>query len=335
MKTPILPALLALSLTLPAVATDRLVPDQYATVQAAIDAAAAGDVVQIAPGAYPGPIDTKGKSITVRGTTDAATTIVSGGESVLRCVSGEQADCIIENLTFTAGTGTDGAGIRIVAASPTLRACRIVANTCNAGGRGAGVAVYGGQPAFFDCLIASNTGTGGDSYGGGVHLSGCSARFTRCNITGNTLRLGSWGRGGGVYVTGAGSPRFDSCAISGNDLEIPQTPGQNGGFCGGAGTAVFAEGPVSFTDCAIRLNANFGCGSGNWAVHCATNQVTLSRCEFCGNTTSNIYGAFVDLGGNTFSSLCGATCPSDLNGDGVVNGIDLGVLLGNWGTCVR
>ena len=28
-----------------------------------------------------------------------------------------------------------------------------------------------------------------------------------------------------------------------------------------------------------------------------------------------------------------AQCPSDLNGDGFVDGQDLGILLGNWGLC--
>ena len=28
-----------------------------------------------------------------------------------------------------------------------------------------------------------------------------------------------------------------------------------------------------------------------------------------------------------------ATCPADMDGDGFVNGIDLGELLGAWGTC--
>ena len=314
---------------------DLLVPSQFSTIQAAIDSASNGDIVQISPGSYSGPIDTRGKAITVRGTTDAVNVIVSGGDSVLRCVSNEGALTIIQNLTLTGGAGTDGVGLRIVGCSPTIQACRIVANICNAGGSGAGIAVHGGAPAFTECLIASNIGTAGDSSGGGVHLSSCSARFTRCNITGNTLRQGSSGRGAGVFVSGNGTPRFDWCTIGGNSLEIPQTPGNNGGFCGGAGIAVYAEGPVNFSSCDIRLNSNFGCGGGNYAIHCASNQVELRNCQFCGNSPYNIYGAFVDLGGNAFTSLCGSapSCPSDLNGDGLVNGADLGLLLTNWGFC--
>lgn len=58
----------------------------------------------------------------------------------------------------------------------------------------------------------------------------------------------------------------------------------------------------------------------------------------CGITTYtntlNIGGGFPDpwavkVNGNFVS--CGAPCPADLNNDGVVNGADLGLLLGNWG----
>lgn len=82
-------------------------------------------------------------------------------------------------------------------------------------------------------------------------------------------------------------------------------------------------------------------GSG-YALRAAGNTGTSTQALFLKSascaintfTNSNAIGAgfpdpwVVKLNGN-FTS-CGAPCPADLNNDGVVNGADLGLLLGNW-----
>jgi hypothetical protein len=37
--------------------------------------------------------------------------------------------------------------------------------------------------------------------------------------------------------------------------------------------------------------------------------------------------------GCTITVIVAASCPADLNGDGEVNGADLGLMIGNWGAC--
>src|SRR5678815_3250815 len=44
-----------------------IVPDQYPTVQAAIDAAASGNVVQVRPGTYAEALSIEGKSLVIEG----------------------------------------------------------------------------------------------------------------------------------------------------------------------------------------------------------------------------------------------------------------------------
>lgn len=56
------------SITSTALATDRLVPSQYPTIQAAIDAAVNGDVILVSPGPYSQRIDMKGKAVQLKST---------------------------------------------------------------------------------------------------------------------------------------------------------------------------------------------------------------------------------------------------------------------------
>jgi hypothetical protein len=227
MKT--LTSIVALAISYSAFAADRLVPSQYPTIQAAIDAAANGDVVQISPGNYAGPIDFKGKAITVRGTgTDASVASISGGESVVRFLTAESPETKLENLTITNGTGTTGAGIRIQNASPTIRNCRILTNAAAGGDtcRGGGIAVLGGSPSIDGCLIGGNTvsSSGGpchpscncngqatsNGYGGGVFISDATVTITNTTISGNLVRgiaagcnAGVMAMGGGLYKSGS------------------------------------------------------------------------------------------------------------------------------------
>ena len=66
--------------------------------------------------------------------------------------------------------------------------------------------------------------------------------------------------------------------------------------------------------------ADLGSMLGEWGA-CITNA--------CANLPRpNVAGRWIDGGGNV---VC--DCPGDLNADGLVNGVDLGVLLGQWGAC--
>ena len=332
-------------------AADRLVPSQYATIQAAIDASANGDVVRISPGTYAGPIDLKGKPITLRGSDQGGASVVSGGAPVVRCTSTESSATVIENLTITGGTGTNSAGIRIEGSSPTIRNCKVIGNVlgippgtegCGSSVYGAGVAIRGGAPSISNCLIGGNRiiVASATASGAGVYIEDSEAILSDCTITGNYVKAtydccacGAVGIGAGACIVGTGvnGPTFLRCTFSANQLEVTQTPG-NPNTCGASGVAVYVSCPTSLIDCVIKSNINSGCGGAVGAVRFASNLVSVSGCQFCENSCGNTNGAYLDLGNNRFPTTC-ASCSGDLNGDNQVNGADLGLLLTNWGPC--
>jgi hypothetical protein len=333
-----LPALIALSITLPTVAADRLVPSQYSTIQAAIDAAANGDVVQISPGSYAGPIDLKGKAITVRSVGGAASTTVSGGAPVVRCVSGESASTVIDGLTITGGVNSqaDGGGIRCFGSSPVVRNCQIIGNSAN---RGGGIFIDGGGPSVSACLIAGNTGSIPNRFpaGAGIFISNSLARVSDCNVTGNQMNVpydasaGQGGTGGnttgaGIHAEGSQSVLIERTTIISNQQAL------NAPSCANVGAGIFMNCPGQIVDCVIRENTVSGCGTTVGGIYFASNLASMRTTRVCGNGGTQLFGAYINLGGNSVNSTC-PSCPGDLNGDGQINGADLGLLLTNWGPC--
>ena len=84
-------------------------PDQFTTIQAAIDAAGDGDTVLVRPGTYPGGLLISGKRITLESespsTGDPAridSTIISGGSPILN-IEVSAVGVVIDGFTFTDG----------------------------------------------------------------------------------------------------------------------------------------------------------------------------------------------------------------------------------------
>ena len=61
----------------------------------------------------------------------------------------------------------------------------------------------------------------------------------------------------------------------------------------------------------------------------------LMDTRVCGNTDSQILNEYTDFGGNCIQEFCidcdGPDCPADLNDDGIVNSVDLTILIADWG----
>ena len=93
------------------------VPQDFSTIQGAIDAAVNGDTVRVAPGTYIENIDFLGKAITVASETGPDVTIIDGSSSVAGSVvsftSGEGPTSVLNGFTVQNGDASEGGGVTI------------------------------------------------------------------------------------------------------------------------------------------------------------------------------------------------------------------------------
>jgi len=142
------------------------VPDKYATIQEAIDAAEDGDIIVVQAGVYRESIDFRGKNITLQSVdpddkTVVEETIIDGGGSgtVVSFRSGENEGAVLSGLTITRGSGVLISG----GSSPVIEKCIIEDNNAEFG---AGIAVFDSSPTIRDNTITGNAGF----LGGGLYI---------------------------------------------------------------------------------------------------------------------------------------------------------------------
>ena len=236
MKSAWLVLLLVFALAYETKAATIYVPANQPTIQAAIDAAAHGDTVLVAPGTYYEDINFHGKIITVSSEQGPAATVIDAGgkPAVVTFKSGETRDTVLSGFTITGGrTIYSGAGISVSFSSPTIRGNII---TGNSGCSGVGIDSYFSSPRIENNTISQNfiSGcTGG--WGIGIYIGGNSA----AEIVGNMIidNRGEAASGGGVALFAAGN-----AVLIGNVIARNATAGEAGcGWGGGVAIANFVQ----------------------------------------------------------------------------------------------
>ena len=194
------------------------------TIQAGVDAAAAGDTVWISNGIYAtggralyGGMTNRvaiDRPITVQSVNGPAATIVRGGVATRCAYVGTNA--ALSGFTLTNGAtwnvegseherGMSGGGAWCES-SGALSNCVVSGNSAGSYGGGA----YGGT--LRNCALKGNSA----SWGGGAH----GATLWACEISGNSVTSG--GSGGGVDVCTA-----NLCVLSGNTADLSRGGGAN------------------------------------------------------------------------------------------------------------
>jgi predicted outer membrane repeat protein len=288
------------ALAMPSGAATYLVrPDgsgDFPTIQAAIDAAADGDVVGLADGTFRGPgnrdIDYHGKAITIRSQAGDPDWCIIDCEGTYEDQhrgfdfhSGEGPGASLQGVTVIGGyvrlPAPDGGGVRCSSASPTFFDCVFADNYADSDG--GGLYAAGGSPVFVRCVFAGNSTLG---YGGGAFLAGGPATVIDCSFRNNRSE---YSHGGGVacYNSHASISR---CAFVEN-------------WAQNAGGLECEGGAVSVNESSFLGNT---AASHGGAVQCRAGAPAISTCTFVGNSASTggavdcFYYAQVAINGCTF-----------------------------------
>ncbi len=212
-------------------AAELHVPEDYETIQAAIDAAGDGDVVIIADGTYTGDgnrdLDFAGKAITVRSASgDPALCVIDGQGTEdephrgFYFHNGEGPESVVAELTITGGYALAGGGVYCSESNPTLTGCTLTDNVAGVEG-GGGICCWNeSNPVLNNCTICGNSSAGD---GGGVYCGVSDPILVGCTICGNQVSY----NGGGIYCVFRSYPTLTNCTISGNTADY------NGGGIGG------------------------------------------------------------------------------------------------------
>ena len=174
------------------------VPDDYPTIQSAIDAVIDGDKVIVNPGTYYENINFIGKNITVaslflitQDTTYISQTIIDGNQngSVVTFESGEDSTTVLCGFTITNGDGDPfGGGIYCDDSNPNLEYVTITSNSAGSGG---GIfCLDNSSPTLINVTITGNSAS--DNGGGFFCLDNSNSTLTNVTITGNS----AWNGGG-------------------------------------------------------------------------------------------------------------------------------------------
>lgn len=307
-----------------------IVPDQSPTVRHAIQAAIAGDVIQLRPGRYEEAFLELLDGVTIMGDPDdPASYIIDGGGRgrVFRAesVGGVQ----VIGLTVTGGNAmgpgsysASGGGAFISRSSVILNHVIFDSNTAEASGGGVRAAYSSVE--FNDCVFSANRAVKG---GGAIDLSyDCNATARRTVFDGNRA---AWG--GAISARTGSSCLFEDSDFTGNSTLPPQELGgaffadhaarvtfrrclMSGNSARQGGAARLADAVSGFGNCTIDGNTAWEDGAGfmvrggslvlersivsfndGMAVTMETGSVWVSSSDIHGNTGGDWTGPLADM----------------------------------------
>jgi len=233
------------------------VPDNYGTIQGAIDAALAGDTIVVRPGTYNENINLLGKSIRLKSEFGPKRTVIkaAGEPSVVTFKNSEGRDTVLQGFTITGGDFEEGGGILCYTSSPTITNNIIIENSTSLhykASKGGGIfCICHSEPLISNNVIKYNKCQGSHyaqvrGYGAGIYLDAQSDAV----IVNNIIVKNKAGMGGSPYVWGHGG---GICCFNSEPIVTNNTIADNYSR-DGASSGIHSEGsggPI-VTNCIVR-----------------------------------------------------------------------------------
>ncbi len=281
--------LLTVFLTLPSTlkanvtATTYLVPQDFPTIQEAVNNATDGDTISISAGVYTENITITVKTLTLVGI-DKETTIIDGNAISQALTISDDAKVTINSLTIRNGYGTYGGGISAQGSQVTISNVLLINNTFDFMsnlGSGAAISAVDTDVTISNSQLISNTSSGGSGaiyfqanlqpsalaiyhtqilsnstsgFGGGIRIFN-NATAPSPLISHSTIAYNSALAGGGIAVNGTGTPaplKIINSTISNNE-----------GSSFGGGLLVFSEAQLTQTTVVNNQPSGIHLGSAN------------------------------------------------------------------------
>ncbi len=289
------------------------VPDDYISIQEAVDSVSNGDTVIVRAGIYFETIDFRGKAITLKSECGPQNTSIDGGSSgsVFTFRNGEENSSVVDGFTITNGSGTSyisqltGGGFFCLGSSPCLKNNIISQNFA---ANGSAVACVEAAAPLIDNNRIDNNSAGST---GAVYGIGSSPVITGNEICANM--------GSGIFLEDS-----DNCIISGNDVSL-------NGRCG---IRIIGEELLPVTGYLVTMNTVSSNSEHGILLHHVNdstftdNTACFNLCtqgifvcysdgnHFAGNTCSNNSRQGIALGYSDNNTVTENTCNSNLD-DGI------------------
>ncbi len=261
--------------------------DPFCTIQDCIDATFDGQECHVRPGTYNETINFNGKAITVQSTDGADVTTIDGAglnDSVVKCVSGEGADTVLQGLTITGGSG--GMGL-----SPSFPSDRV----------GGGMSNIASSPAITECIFRLNTA----HRGGGMFNEQSDAMITNSVFEQNATQAGGSGQNGGGIANNASSPQVSGCTF------IENFGSGGGGMGNGYGSQTVVVNSAFIDNTAL---------AGGGILNNQDSTPWIINCLFVSNTADN-RGGGVGNNDQSISTIVNCTFVDNVapEGGGIIN----------------